>query len=90
MEHESSAVTAFCLPNWRTYHKWKHHREKLELREGKTPEKAQEQNLNHRVELFRDQALSCWSGSTDSKTLDYQRTNPREYQIVRTHAEETT
>ena len=90
MEHESSAVTAFCLPNWRTYHKWKQHREKLELREGKTPEKAQEQNLNHRVELFRDQALSCWSGSTDSKTLDYQRTNPSEYQIVRTHAEETT
>ena len=31
------------------------------------------------------QALSLWSGSTDSKTLDYQRTNPREYQIVRTH-----
>ena len=30
------------------------------------------------------QALSLWSGSTDSKTLDYQRTNPREYQIVRT------
>ena len=24
----------------------------------------------------RDQALSLWSGSTDSKTLDYQRTNP--------------
>jgi len=35
--------------------------------------------------LIRDQALSHWSGSTDSKTLDYQRTNPREYQIVRTH-----
>ena len=31
--------------------------------------------------LTRDQALSLWSGSTDSKTLDYQRTNPREYQI---------
>ena len=28
----------------------------------------------------RDQALSLWSGSADSKTLDYQRTpNPREY-----------
>ena len=26
--------------------------------------------------LARDQALSLWSGSTDSKTLDYQRTNP--------------
>ena len=24
-----------------------------------------------------------WSGSTDSKSLDYQRTNPREYQIMR-------
>ena len=40
--------------------------------------------------LTRDQALSLWSGSTDSKTLDYQTTNPREYQIVRTHTEETT
>ena len=35
--------------------------------------------------LTRDQTLSLWSGSTDSKTLDYQRTNPREYQIVKTH-----
>ena len=26
--------------------------------------------------LNRDQALSLWSGNTDSKTLDYQRTNP--------------
>ena len=25
--------------------------------------------------LTRDQALSLWSGSADSKTLDYQRTN---------------
>ena len=31
-----------------------------------------------------------WSGSTDFKTLDYQRTNPREYEIVRTHTKETT
>ena len=32
-----------------------------------------------------DQALSLWSGSADSKTLDYQRTHdPREYQIMRT------
>ena len=38
----------------------------------------------------RDQALSLWSGSTDSKTLDYQRTNLRGYQIVRTHTKETT
>ena len=29
--------------------------------------------------LTTDQALSLWNGSTDSKTLDYQRTNPREY-----------
>lgn len=27
----------------------------------------------------KDQVLSLWSGGTDSKTLDYQRTNPREY-----------
>ena len=40
--------------------------------------------------LTRDQALSLWSGSTDSKTLDYHRTNPREYRIVRTHTKETT
>ena len=40
--------------------------------------------------LTRDQALSLWSGSTDSKTLEYQRANPRGYQIVRTHAKETT
>ena len=32
--------------------------------------------------------MSLWSGSTNSKTLDYQRTNPREYQIVRTHTKE--
>ena len=38
----------------------------------------------------RDQDLSLWSGSTDSKTLDYQRANSREYQIVRTHRKETT
>ena len=37
-----------------------------------------------------DKALSLWSGSTDSKTLDYQRTNPREYQIVRTHTRKLT
>ena len=40
--------------------------------------------------LTRDQALSLWSGSTDSKTLDNQRTNPRVYQIVRTHTKEAT
>ena len=40
--------------------------------------------------LTRDQALSIWSGSTGSKTLDYQRTNPSEYQIVRIHRNKTT
>ena len=40
--------------------------------------------------LSRDQALRFCSGSTDSKTLDYQRTNPTGYQIVRTHTKETT
>ena len=34
-------------------------------------------------EVDRDQALSIWSGSTDSKTLDHQRTNPGEDQVVR-------
>ena len=37
-----------------------------------------------------DQGLSLWSWSTDSKTLDYQRTNHREYHTVRTHTKETT
>ena len=40
--------------------------------------------------LTRDQAPRLWSGNTDSKTLDYQRTNPKEYQIVRTHTKEIT
>ena len=40
--------------------------------------------------LTRDPALSLWSGSTDSKTLDYLRTNPREYERVRAHTKETT
>ena len=38
--------------------------------------------------LTRDQTLGLWSGKNDSKALDYQRTNPREYQIVRTHTKE--
>ena len=37
-----------------------------------------------------DQALSLCSGRTDSKTLDYQRANPREYQTVRTPTNKTT
>ena len=78
----------FRPPNWRTHLKRKQHRGELELRDGKTLEKAQEQSLHHRVELFRDQALSCRSGSADSKARDYQRANPREYQIVRAHTKE--
>ena len=39
---------------------------------------------------LRDQTLSLWSGSTDSKILDYHRTNSREYQIVRTPIKEIT
>ena len=38
--------------------------------------------------LGRDQFLSLWSGITNYKTLDYQRTNPRKFQIVRTHTKE--
>ena len=34
--------------------------------------------------LTRHKAPSLWSGSTDSKTLDHRRNNPREYQIVKT------
>ena len=41
--------------------------------------------------LARDQALSLWSGSADSKTLDYQRTpNPWEFQRARTPTKATT
>ena len=40
--------------------------------------------------LTRDQTLSLQKRGADSKTLDHQRTNPREYQIVRTHTKETT
>ena len=39
--------------------------------------------------LSRHQALSLWSGSSDSKTLDYQRNNHMEYQIVRSYTKET-
>ena len=35
--------------------------------------------------LTRDQVPDLWSRDTDSKTLDYQRTNCREYPTVRTH-----
>ena len=36
-------------------------------------------------QCHRDEALSLGSGSTNSKTLNYQRSDPREYQIVSTH-----
>ena len=49
-------------------------------------DKEQSNLRHHRTKpFFRDQAFSLWSGSTDSKTPDYQKTNPRGYQIVRTH-----
>ena len=51
--------------------------------------RLREKNLEN-SQAYRDQPLSIWSGSTDSNTLDYQRTNPREYQIARTHTNETT
>ena len=35
--------------------------------------------------VCRDQTLSLWSGSTDSKNLAYQRTNLREYQRENSH-----
>ena len=40
--------------------------------------------------VWSNQALSLWSGSSDSKTLDYQRNKSREYQIVRIYTKETT
>ena len=40
--------------------------------------------------LNTDHVLSFWGGSTDSKTLDYQRINPRENKIVSNHTKEST
>ena len=37
--------------------------------------------------MIRDQARSLWSGSTDSKTLDYQRTNPQIRSEIRSVAQ---
>ena len=58
------------------------------------PAESEQEYLTNRKEYIdphktQDQALSLWSGSTESNTLDYQRTNPRG-QIVRTHTKETT
>ena len=54
-----------------------------------TGAKSLRQNMES-LFLTRDQALSLWSGSTDSKTLDYQRVNPKEYQTVGTPTKEIT
>ena len=59
------------------------------------PVESRQEYLTSRKEYIdpcktRDQALSLWSGSTDSNTLDYQRTNLREYEIVRNHTREIT
>ena len=35
------------------------------------------ENNNVEPRKARDQALSLWSGSTNSKILDYERTNPQ-------------
>ena len=61
----------------------------------RTPAESRQEYLTSRKEYTDpcktpEQVPSLWSGSTDSKTLDYQRTNPREYQIGRTHTRETT
>ena len=61
----------------------------------RTPAESRQEQLTSRKVYVepcktRDQTLSLWRWSTDSKTLDYQRTNPKEYQIVRTHTKEIT
>ena len=61
----------------------------------RTPAESRQEYLTSGKEYIephktQDQALSPWSGSTDSKTLDYQITNPRDYQIVRTPTKQTT
>ena len=49
-----------------------------------------EQHMQNHTKKNSNQALRLWSGSTDSKTPDYRKINPREYQIVKTHTKETT
>ena len=49
-----------------------------------------EQHMQNHTKKNSNEALRLWSGSTDSKTPDYQKINPREYQIVKTHTKETT
>ena len=44
----------------------------------------------NRARCYKDKTLNLWSEIIDSKTLNYHRTNPREYQIVITHTKETT
>ena len=61
----------------------------------RTPAVSGQEYLTSRKEYIephkiQHQALSHWDGSSDSKNLDYQRTNPREYQIFRTHIKKTS
>ena len=75
---------------------WIHQEYTLRHRSAcRTPAESRQEYLTSRKEYIdpcktRDQALSLWSGSTDSNTLDYQRTNLREYEIVRNHTKETS
>ena len=52
----------------------------LHHRSGNTNKKRHSSDNGSQYPYW-DQAQSLWSGSTDSKTLDFQRTNPRKYQI---------
>ena len=49
-----------------------------------------DQHMQNHTKKNSNQALRLWSGSTDFKTPDYRKINPREYQIVKTHTKETT
>ena len=80
-------------------HKIKKKKKKAHIRDTLRPEvhaaESRQESLTSRKEYIdprktRDQALSLWNGGTNSKIADYQRTNPRGYQIVRTHTKETT
>ena len=46
--------------------------------------------LSFQVKFLLVDWTQAGSGSTDFKTLDYQKTNPGEYQIMRTNIKETT
>ena len=60
----------------------------------RTPAESRQEYMTSNKEYIepcktQDQALSLCSGSTESKILGYQGTNPREYQIARTSTKET-